>query len=709
MRKKYLLLLIFIMLFVSFGFLFTSQLMVLAADTTDIREYKLNLPIGDLKELSAPEVTTFERDGETVEIIRIPWIAEYINALYKFFIVFGSIAAVIIIMIAGVGYIIAGANPQMIDRSKKMIVAAIFGLILLLGSYTVLSILNPRLINLPTIDVERTKRLDLQIGEVMCEDLLDNEEYSGKIKIVNYDKSTKCGTEFKVEALESNTGLMFPKKCISGFCADSEKKCVPAGDSYVCTRALFYGKVTYKEGRYVENIAVISINGSSTSTLYKIKVGDGKNDYKIPYTQNLANKIKQSGLVALEIEVNDTGQERSETFGTVSGSGQAVFNLIGVEGTIDDDYYVGRALDENPLYKYNGIWFDFCDNFPYGAWPCKTIGPGGVGCSELALDEDRWLFATGVGLFSGDMINNKDGIRIDIDTRFFREDSDIKCPVSFSSYQVNGAPCKKSEFTQMSTNGELKCIKSGVNNYIWSDAKLDSYCANQGAGYWPCKTGTCVYSNEDSEDCLTDPCWGICKKISEIIKEPGDSCSNDIDCGYDKDGKKLLCNKDNICTYGEWGDVCGKSTECANNFYCDVFTPETADYVCRQVNSGLLNGCDIGFTGSPCSSGLDCIEPQTWNDGTNSYGCNNDENEKIDIYMCADPTQPICYCDPSKTDEKTYENSDCPSTYPHCVDGPGNDNFCTSGQAGMPCYEWFHCSSGHYCDENVNICKKLYE
>ncbi|MBI5621731.1 M15 family metallopeptidase [Candidatus Falkowbacteria bacterium] len=83
----------------------------------------------------------------------IPWIAEFIGALYKFGMTAVGVLAVIMIMVGGFIWLTAGGNQENIGTAKGYITGAIIGLIIALGSYTVLKIVNPALVNLKPIKI----------------------------------------------------------------------------------------------------------------------------------------------------------------------------------------------------------------------------------------------------------------------------------------------------------------------------------------------------------------------------------------------------------------------------------------------------------------------------------------------------------------------------------------------------------------------------
>jgi hypothetical protein len=91
---------------------------------------------------------------------RIPWIGEYLAALYKWAVGALAILAVIMIMINGVRWIIAGGSPDKISEAKKGISSAIIGLVLVLLVHQILSLVDPRLTIFKPIVIGVIKRVE---------------------------------------------------------------------------------------------------------------------------------------------------------------------------------------------------------------------------------------------------------------------------------------------------------------------------------------------------------------------------------------------------------------------------------------------------------------------------------------------------------------------------------------------------------------------
>lgn len=85
--------------------------------------------------------------------LQIPFIAQYIDAIYTYMIGIAAVAAAIMIVYGGFLYIVGSSGVQ-VQQGKTVIVDAVIGLLLVLGAYTILETINPAAINLNTLSVK---------------------------------------------------------------------------------------------------------------------------------------------------------------------------------------------------------------------------------------------------------------------------------------------------------------------------------------------------------------------------------------------------------------------------------------------------------------------------------------------------------------------------------------------------------------------------
>ncbi|MFH1078244.1 MAG: pilin [Patescibacteria group bacterium] len=120
-----------------------SPLVTRAAETV-YPPLKLNVPISG-SELGAPVV----RDG----YLYVTFLAEYIQTAYDYLIGISMIAAAIMIVYGGFKYIVSSSGAG-VQTGKEVIKDAIIGLLLVLGSYTILATVNPKLMVLDQLKVQ---------------------------------------------------------------------------------------------------------------------------------------------------------------------------------------------------------------------------------------------------------------------------------------------------------------------------------------------------------------------------------------------------------------------------------------------------------------------------------------------------------------------------------------------------------------------------
>lgn len=116
--------------------------------------------------LSAAKCTGPDNTGEC----EIPWIAEYIQGMYKYGLGIGGILAAIMLMAGGVLWLVSAGDVSRITQAKDLIIGSITGLMILMGSYILLSQINPELLNLRPISIKMIDQILLEPGNESPED-----------------------------------------------------------------------------------------------------------------------------------------------------------------------------------------------------------------------------------------------------------------------------------------------------------------------------------------------------------------------------------------------------------------------------------------------------------------------------------------------------------------------------------------------------------
>lgn len=95
--------------------------------------------------------------------IYIPFIGQYIVGIYKWALLVAGIIATVMIILGGFTYLTSGGDATRAGAGKERIGAAIFGLILLLGSYLLLYLLNPDLVQFKSLKINVIEPIELDI------------------------------------------------------------------------------------------------------------------------------------------------------------------------------------------------------------------------------------------------------------------------------------------------------------------------------------------------------------------------------------------------------------------------------------------------------------------------------------------------------------------------------------------------------------------
>jgi len=81
----------------------------------------------------------------------VPWLGEYIVAIYNYSLSIAGILATIILMAGGVLWLVSGGDASRITQAKELILGSITGLIILASSYVLLIQVNPDLVKFKSI------------------------------------------------------------------------------------------------------------------------------------------------------------------------------------------------------------------------------------------------------------------------------------------------------------------------------------------------------------------------------------------------------------------------------------------------------------------------------------------------------------------------------------------------------------------------------
>lgn len=123
---------------------------------------KLQIPIGPNFQFSNLLKKDEEAGDTTTTYLYVPYLAEYFGMLYKYLIGIAGILAGVMITFGGFQWLLAAGDAGKIKHARERIVNAVIGLILALGSYTVLFLVNPDLVTFKALKVPFVQNEELE-------------------------------------------------------------------------------------------------------------------------------------------------------------------------------------------------------------------------------------------------------------------------------------------------------------------------------------------------------------------------------------------------------------------------------------------------------------------------------------------------------------------------------------------------------------------
>jgi N-acetyl-anhydromuramyl-L-alanine amidase AmpD len=94
--------------------------------------------------------------------LNIPFLGEYISAIYRYSVGLISLIAVLVLLVSGVQIATSAGNSEVISGAKQRIVSSIIAITLTAGSYTILYTINPELVNLKNLKIQVILGTDLK-------------------------------------------------------------------------------------------------------------------------------------------------------------------------------------------------------------------------------------------------------------------------------------------------------------------------------------------------------------------------------------------------------------------------------------------------------------------------------------------------------------------------------------------------------------------
>jgi hypothetical protein len=132
-------------------------------------------------------------------------IAQFIQYIYRYGIMAASILAVVMMIVAGLQWILSGGNTTAIDSAKKKLAGSTMGLVILVLSFTILNTINPYLVNLRLpqvwlinqIELSPSSCADVTLPQRVAEWGKEGQELSDQQRKDKFKQTTSYNTEGK--------------------------------------------------------------------------------------------------------------------------------------------------------------------------------------------------------------------------------------------------------------------------------------------------------------------------------------------------------------------------------------------------------------------------------------------------------------------------------------------------------------------------------
>lgn len=140
----------------------------------------------------APFTSAFQSGG----YVTLPYLPEYISAVYNYLVGIAGIFATIMIMYGGMKWIFAAGDSSKITAAKDTIVHAVIGLVLALGSYVILYAINPATVSFKSLELLAIERKGIE-GEHGGGELRAGGGEAQQYRLQSCDGLAANGAEFK--------------------------------------------------------------------------------------------------------------------------------------------------------------------------------------------------------------------------------------------------------------------------------------------------------------------------------------------------------------------------------------------------------------------------------------------------------------------------------------------------------------------------------
>ena len=160
----------------------------------------LNVPIPDL---------TFSKAIITPTTVKTSYLADYLNAIYKYLVGISFTVAVVMVMIGGFQYVLSsGGNNELQKKAKKRMTDAVTGLVLLLSVYFILFTVNPQMVLFKALEIQNVPPEGLGNNEATDASDEDASYPSVSISPGQLPKFKQCDAKWGKSAYKGKNGAV---------------------------------------------------------------------------------------------------------------------------------------------------------------------------------------------------------------------------------------------------------------------------------------------------------------------------------------------------------------------------------------------------------------------------------------------------------------------------------------------------------------------
>ena len=244
----------------------------------------------------------------------LPYIGEYVSALYNYVLGIVGILAVVVIIFAGGIWLTAGGSPERIKTAQEYIFGAVTGVVLAFGSYLILYTINPDLVRFAAIKIK-------VVENIPWPDLIGTEELTGVTSDYNGQNGRGGGGTGGFVCRNRETGENPPPQaesgCTLGLTAPADLNEDPNRDQRTLqfvqnARSILTGTPREKVLQVARLAAQCGIHlgscGRTVGIINALAGVDGKNIDSClpnPYSDNCSNGHETNSISSARIRMED--------------------------------------------------------------------------------------------------------------------------------------------------------------------------------------------------------------------------------------------------------------------------------------------------------------------------------------------------------------------------------------------------------------------